>query len=174
MQKKLNRKVYDDVFFIEKYRTFVLLPETNRVFVIDYGCKTQKFYNWNDFLDSEERFAKLEQEGEWSPAWLERERHRVGIQEFIKGNIHTKYTKTDAKTLERIKDLPYTIFDSKFQRKGLHKCPFHDDSTSSLSIRGKFWKCFGCNEGGSIIDFYMHLHGVSFKEAVKNLEAYCK
>lgn len=172
MEKKLNRQVFDEVFFMEKYRTFVLLPETNRVFEINYNGKPNKFYDWNDFLDSEERFAKLEKLGNWSPAWLERERHRVGIQEFMKGNVYTKHTKTDANTLARIKDLPYTIFDSSYSRKGLHKCPFHGDKNHSMSIRGKFWKCFGCNEGGSIVDFYMHLHGVSFKEAVTSLQNY--
>lgn len=50
-------------------------------------------------------------------------------------------------------------------------CPFHDDTTPSLSIdlaTGNFY-CFGCSQGGSIFDFYMKLHNCSFKEALLEL-----
>lgn len=48
-------------------------------------------------------------------------------------------------------------------------CPFHDDSTPSLSIRNddKVWKCFACNESGNAISFVQKyenkiLHNASF------------
>lgn len=47
-------------------------------------------------------------------------------------------------------------------------CPFHDDKTPSLSVdpQKNIWHCFGCQKGGSSIDFVMEKEGLSFKEAV--------
>jgi DNA primase len=53
--------------------------------------------------------------------------------------------------------------------KGL--CPFHDEKSPSFNVnpsRG-FFKCFGCQEGGDVIDFVMKLEGLSFFEAVERL-----
>lgn len=59
-------------------------------------------------------------------------------------------------------------------RSGYIQCPFHQgDDHGSLKIydgtRG--WHCFGCGAGGSIIDFVMHLFGISFRQAVIRLDA---
>lgn len=48
-------------------------------------------------------------------------------------------------------------------------CPFHDDTTPSLSVspaRGTY-KCFACGEGGDAIDFLCDLKGLSFYETMK-------
>lgn len=53
--------------------------------------------------------------------------------------------------------------------KGL--CPFHDEKSPSLNVRpthGTF-HCFGCGEGGSVIDFVMKIEVVGFVEAVERL-----
>ncbi|HEU0127876.1 MAG TPA: DNA primase, partial [Pseudonocardiaceae bacterium] len=53
--------------------------------------------------------------------------------------------------------------------KGL--CPFHDEKTPSLSVRpshGTF-HCFGCAQGGSVIDFVMKIDHLGFVEAVERL-----
>lgn len=54
-------------------------------------------------------------------------------------------------------------------------CPFHDDSTPSLSINtvhGCF-KCFSCEaKGGDLISFHMKLKGIGFVEACKQLGAW--
>jgi DNA primase len=50
-------------------------------------------------------------------------------------------------------------------------CPFHAEKTPSFSIdseRGLFY-CFGCQKGGSIIDFLMETDKLSFVEAVEEL-----
>ncbi|MCX7026919.1 MAG: DNA primase [Spirochaetes bacterium] len=50
-------------------------------------------------------------------------------------------------------------------------CPFHAEKTPSFSIdaeRGLFY-CFGCQKGGSIIDFLMETEKLSFIEAVEEL-----
>lgn len=53
--------------------------------------------------------------------------------------------------------------------KGL--CPFHDEKTPSFTVRpthGSF-HCFGCAEGGGVIDFVMKIEHVGFVEAVERL-----
>lgn len=53
-------------------------------------------------------------------------------------------------------------------------CPFHAEKTSSFHVvepggTGGFFKCFGCNEGGTVIDFVsLHL-GLDFVGAVRRL-----
>jgi len=59
--------------------------------------------------------------------------------------------------------------DGPDRLKGL--CPFHEERTPSFVVfeDGGF-KCFGCEEGGDIIDFYRKLHpGSGFREAVERL-----
>src|SRR5690606_37423102 len=53
--------------------------------------------------------------------------------------------------------------------KGL--CPFHDDKSPSFYVRpsvGSF-HCFGCGEGGGVIDFLMRIDHLTFPEAVERL-----
>lgn len=53
--------------------------------------------------------------------------------------------------------------------KGL--CPFHDEKTPSFNVRpghGTF-HCFGCGEGGSVVDFVMKVEHLGFVEAVERL-----
>lgn len=53
--------------------------------------------------------------------------------------------------------------------KGL--CPFHDEKTPSFNVtpsRG-FFHCFGCSEGGDVIDFVQKIENLSFVEAVERL-----
>lgn len=56
---------------------------------------------------------------------------------------------------------------------GYCRCPFHGERTGSLKVypgdRG--WHCFGCHEGGSVIDFVMKLLGLSFVDAQRRLDA---
>ena len=50
-------------------------------------------------------------------------------------------------------------------------CPFHDDKDPSLSVDPikNVWHCFGCQKGGSSIDFVMEKEGIPFREAVDRL-----
>ena len=54
-------------------------------------------------------------------------------------------------------------------------CPWHKDSkTPSLSIsreKGLF-HCFGCDEGGTVVDAVMKFKNVDFKEALKFLKGW--
>ena len=51
------------------------------------------------------------------------------------------------------------------------RCPFHDDKTASLKITPEkgLWNCFGCDAGGSAIDFIMCMENVDVSEAKKIL-----
>lgn len=52
------------------------------------------------------------------------------------------------------------------------RCPFHEDSDPSLVVTPdkNLWHCFGCNAGGSVIDWTMKLKGISFRHAVEILK----
>jgi hypothetical protein len=45
---------------------------------------------------------------------------------------------------------------------GMMRCPLpdHDDRTPSFQVLSSHWRCFGCNRGGSVIDFAAALYGV--------------
>ena len=45
---------------------------------------------------------------------------------------------------------------------GMMRCPLpdHDDHTPSFQVLSSHWRCFGCNRGGSVIDFAAALYGV--------------
>lgn len=66
-----------------------------------------------------------------------------------------------------------------FRRHGvdLHKgkccCPFHVEDTPSLSVyaQGRKWKCFGCGQGGNVIDAVMLFDGLDFMQALQALDA---
>ena len=53
--------------------------------------------------------------------------------------------------------------------KGL--CPFHDERSPSFNVRPSAgrWHCFGCGEGGDVIEFVMRMDGLPFAEAVEYL-----
>jgi DNA primase len=52
------------------------------------------------------------------------------------------------------------------------RCPFHDDKTPSLVVTPKanLWHCLGaCQAGGSVVDWVMRFHRVSFRHACEML-----
>ncbi|MGH3357004.1 MAG: DNA primase [Nocardioidaceae bacterium] len=55
--------------------------------------------------------------------------------------------------------------------KGL--CPFHDEKTPSFHVTParQFFHCFGCSEGGDVIDFLMRIEGLTFHDTVERLAA---
>lgn len=50
-------------------------------------------------------------------------------------------------------------------------CPFHNEKTGSFHVNQKkqIYKCFGCSEGGDVINFVMKIENLDFIEAVKLL-----
>jgi DNA primase len=53
-------------------------------------------------------------------------------------------------------------------------CPFHNENTASFSITPEknSWYCFGCGNGGTVIDFVMKYNKVSFVKAISILLDY--
>lgn len=66
------------------------------------------------------------------------------------------------------------LFIGKLLILGNHakgRCPFHSEKTPSFTIylHQNTWWCYGCNIGGSSIDFVMRQSDKNFLEAVKQL-----
>lgn len=59
-----------------------------------------------------------------------------------------------------------------FRKNGtsyISKCPFHEEKTASLSIKGDRFTCFGCGEKGSVIDFVAKMENITIAEAMRKL-----
>ena len=53
-------------------------------------------------------------------------------------------------------------------------CPFHDEAEASFTVYGdteRFW-CFGCGEGGDVLDFVQRIEGLSLPEAIQRLKGH--
>ena len=76
--------------------------------------------------------------------------------------------------IERAKEYPiqelYESLTGNTIRGGMAKCPFHDDKTASFSMRRyNRYRCFGCEEKGSVIDLHMKLNNSTFTKSVRAL-----
>lgn len=83
----------------------------------------------------------------FSPLVLKQLIETVNAQEHIGTKIPLKVTSTGA----------------------LGVCPFHEEKTPSFYVYPDHFHCFGCRAHGSIIDFDMRYHTLSFPEAVVQL-----
>ena len=52
-------------------------------------------------------------------------------------------------------------------------CPFHDEQEGSFTVYAdtERWYCFGCGEGGDVLDFLQRTEGLSLPEAIRRLDA---
>jgi DNA primase len=60
----------------------------------------------------------------------------------------------------------------KVDRRGFMKCPFHNEKDGSLKVyKGSkgFW-CYGCNSGGSVIDFAMKHFNINLSQAIIRID----
>ena len=55
-------------------------------------------------------------------------------------------------------------------RGGFISCPFHTEKTASCKIYSNSFYCFGCGDGGDVLDFVMQMENCSFKEAINRLD----
>ena len=88
------------------------------------------------------------------------------------------YIEKSASKQVRIQDLKRSIdlvqlirsYGIEVRKQGAQyacRCPFHEDETASLKItpeRG-LWNCFGCDAGGSAVDFVMRMEKVDVSQA---------
>ena len=63
------------------------------------------------------------------------------------------------------------LYGFALNRAGFICCPFHGERSPSLKLWADHWYCFGCHEGGSVIDFVGKLFGISPLDAVRKLNA---
>ncbi len=56
-----------------------------------------------------------------------------------------------------------------FDRKGMARCPFHDDRHPSMKLNGDYFYCFGCGASGDVIALTAKLTGLSPGEAARRL-----
>ncbi len=52
-------------------------------------------------------------------------------------------------------------------------CPFHEEAEGSFTVYAdsQRWYCFGCGEGGDVLDFVRRTEGLSLPEAIRRLDA---
>ena len=52
-------------------------------------------------------------------------------------------------------------------------CPFHNEKTPSFTVNDdeNFYKCFGCQAGGDVIEFYKELFRLDYATAIKELKS---
>lgn len=82
----------------------------------------------------------------------------------------------DGLNIERAKEVPISeILGTPKRTQGgrsWYTCPIHNGDNSPSFCwymeSNRYW-CFGCSEGGSVIDLYMKINGVDFKTACKEL-----
>jgi hypothetical protein len=57
----------------------------------------------------------------------------------------------------------------KLNPKGFGLCPFHSEKTPSFLVKDDRYKCFGCGEGGDVVDFVQKYHNFDFTKAMRYL-----
>ena len=52
-------------------------------------------------------------------------------------------------------------------------CPFHEEAQGSFTVYAdtERWYCFGCGEGGDVLDFLQRSDGLSLPEAIRRLDS---
>lgn len=65
----------------------------------------------------------------------------------------------------------YVVLKQKGTSEYQALCPFHNEKTPSFWVNEekKVYHCFGCGEGGGVVNFVMNYHNCSFKEAIFDL-----
>lgn len=117
----------------------------------------------------------IEDEQYWAKWWNEQERIRNRIiKQRILDHINEMYPQRGEGVITQDnidranqKDITELFPDHK---NYMVKCPFHDDSRASASIKRGFLKCFACGKSSDVIGVYQQIHGISFAEAVKALQ----
>lgn len=80
--------------------------------------------------------------------------------------------------LDMLKKIPINRFipyeGQKTGNKIIFNCPLHGEKTPSFVwyCKNNSFYCFGCQKGGSVIDFYMQYFNQDFKTTIKELQKY--
>jgi hypothetical protein len=110
---------------------------------------------------------------------LVRERLTGEVRKVVKMQNELYFSKPERKKpasgvtpemIQRAKEYPYT--DLLELRRGMARCPFHDDRNPSFSVKNNYGRCFSgsCGWHGDAIAFVMERDGIPFREAVMVLQ----
>ena len=63
------------------------------------------------------------------------------------------------------------MYGYKLNRNGFMICPFHNEKTASFKLyrNDTKYKCFGCGEGGGVIDFVKRLFDLNYNQAIRRI-----
>lgn len=63
-----------------------------------------------------------------------------------------------------------SLYGLVFNRAGYACCPYHNEKTGSFKIQNsQYAHCFGCGENADAVSLTMHLLGIDFKSALKQI-----
>ncbi|MBC8503998.1 MAG: hypothetical protein ISR58_21575 [Anaerolineales bacterium] len=88
---------------------------------------------------------------------------------LVKVDVNGEALSVQIKRSMRVLDFVGEYVELAPNGRGL--CPFHDDHNASFSVNTEknYWHCFSGCGGGSLIDFWIKLKDVDFKDAVGEL-----
>jgi DNA primase len=97
-----------------------------------------------------------------------------GVKTLKVSGILDEFEKDEVKKEVDIVSL-FSSFGVHLEKKGkswMGRCPWHEDSTPSLSVDQEkgLYNCFGCGESGDAFDLVMKEKGLDFPSAVKFLK----
>jgi DNA primase len=97
-----------------------------------------------------------------------------GVKTLKVSGILDEFEKDEVKKSVDIVSL-FASFGVHLEKKGkswMGRCPWHEDSTPSLSVDQEkgLYNCFGCGESGDAFDLVMKEKGLDFPSAVKFLK----
>jgi DNA primase len=97
-----------------------------------------------------------------------------GVKTLKVSGILDEFEKDEVKKGVDIVSL-FSSFGVHLEKKGkswMGRCPWHEDSTPSLSVDQEkgLYNCFGCGESGDAFDLVMKERGLDFPSAVKFLK----
>jgi hypothetical protein len=95
-------------------------------------------------------------------------------KDMCAGRVKTAEVSLDIIKSIPIKDIVGVKMNSQTKSRGYFPCPLHNETKPSFvwyKDNNSFY-CFGCGAGGSVIDLYMAIYKVPFKEALVGLKYY--
>ena len=139
-----------DRWMHEVHTNFSHLPTDERKKLVMFGAK---YLYYEALRPLEKRIA-----------WFER---MLRIVDFKRMKPHKGVTEID---IVAAKEFPITTFVQP-NRSGFIVCPFHPDTMPSCKIyeNQNRWYCYGCSQGGDVIDWVMKTENCEFVDAIKKI-----
>lgn len=95
---------------------------------------------------------------------------------FGKGSIGAMWSRNTIQAVKNAADITKVVESHgiELKRSGVSEvglCPFHEENSPSFNVNAstRTYHCFGCGEGGDVIDFVMNMDGMTFAESIESL-----